>query len=88
MARAFARGGHAKNRKTTGLWSLNASFAVAAQQAGLGAWESCTFMIFSYMWAWALLLKTRVLWGGRQGNHGPISAAVPSPPAPAAQAMA
>lgn len=54
MARAFASGGDAKNRKTTCLWSLGASFTVATQQAELGAWESCTFMIFSYMWAWAL----------------------------------
>ena len=54
MARAFASGGCAKNRKTTCLWSLGASFTVATQQAELGAWESCTFMIFSYMWAWAL----------------------------------
>ena len=88
MVRAFASGGCAKKRKTTGLWSLGASFAVATQQVELGAWKSCTFMIFSYMWVRALFLKTRVLWGGRQGNHGPISAAVPSPPAPAAQAMA
>lgn len=70
MARAFASGGDAKKRKTTGLWSLGASFAVATQQAELGAWKSCTFMIFSYMWVRALFLKTRVLWGGVRATMG------------------
>ena len=62
--------GMPKKRKTTGLWSLGASFAVATQQVELGAWKSCTFMIFSYMWAWALFLKTRVLWGGVRATMG------------------
>src|SRR5690606_7393429 len=69
------------------LCSLGTSFAVAGQQARLGACRRCVVMTFRYMRAWALFLKTQVP-GMLYGNHGPISAAVPSPPAPAAQAMA